>query len=134
MALFDYAGLKVFLDANVGIYGGLDDQSAAETLNALSKTRVKTSLSGAAVFATTDSGEFDALSDAARSEWLSLCSIDNLDPADGTPAVATTVRLFGGASATVIALDTLRTESISPATKQGFPRVRADAVRIARSL
>lgn len=126
--------LRAFLDANAGTYGALDDQTAAETMNALTETRVKSSLSGSDVFSATVASEFDALTDAQRSEWLSLCSIENLNPADNTPARDTTVRIFGGGSATVTALQALRTESVSPAQFEGLPKVRADYVRIARSL
>lgn len=127
--------LKVFLDdvANVA-YNSMDDQTAAETMNALSETRVKSSLSGAEIFKVVDSGEFDLLTATDRTEWLQFCSIDSLDPGNGSPAHAAVERIFGNPSATRTSLVALRSESVSPATLAGLPRVRADYVRRARLL
>lgn len=126
--------LKTFLDANAATYAALDDQTAAQTMNALTETRVKASLSGSDVFSVTSATEFDAKTDAQRSEWLSLCAIESLNPANGTPAAQAAIRIFGGGSQTVSALQALRTEPVSPATLAGLPQVRADYVRIARTL
>ena len=128
------AQLRAFIDANAGTYGALSDEQVADTMNAATETRVKASLSGSEVFSSTVASEFDALTDAQRSEWLSLCAIETLNPADGTPARDTAVRIFGGGSGTIAALQTLRTESVSPAQLEGLPKVRADYVRVARAL
>lgn len=128
--------LKTYLDAESATYAALNDQDAAVTLNALSETRIKASLTGVEVFEATDSSDFTALTDAQKAQWLSLCAIESMDPSNGGVMVTLAQDIFAGgaSSATAIALIALRNESISPATEQGLPLVRADNVRVARTL
>ncbi len=95
---------------------------------------VKASLSGAEVFEATDATEFDALTDAQRSEWLSLCAIDSMNPANGTPAAAAATRIFGGGSATLTALQSLRAENISRAQQLFGVAVQVGDIQAARQL
>lgn len=127
--------LRDYLVAQSPTYDLMDDQAVADALNdTTAATRIKSSLSGSEVFRVTDSTEFGALTQADRTEWLSLCNMGSLDPANGTPAAATVIRLFGAGSTTLASLQALRSEPISLATEIGLPKVRADYVRIARSL
>lgn len=126
--------LRAFMDANAGTYSALNDQQAAVTLNALTENRIKASLTGAEIYESTDGAEFSALQDAKKSQWLSLCAIATVDPANGTPAQILASDLFGAGSTTLINLQALRSETVSPATTQGLPRVRAEDVRLARLL
>ena len=128
--------IKVELDTDslVRGYAGMTDEQATADLNTVYRTKVKPSVSGADAFQVTDSGEFDALTDAARSEWLSLCAIDSVDPANGTPAAGTATRLFGGGSATVIALNAFRTDDVSRAVELGFGPVIIGDIQNARAL
>lgn len=130
----DLATLSALLLADVPTYGALSDQAAADVLNTLSEADVKPFISGGDMFSVTDAGEFDLLTDAERSEWLSLCAIDNVNPANGTPAAAVTIRIFGGGSVTTTSLIALRSITVSPASVAGLPFVREDHVRIARTL
>lgn len=95
----------------------LESAALADTalLNAKNIASVKAEISGSEVFKATNSAEFDNLTDAQRSEWLALCAIDSLDPANGTPAAATATRIFGGGSVTITNLQSLRNENISRA-------------------
>jgi hypothetical protein len=136
----DYQAIKSELDTDsLGVgYSGMTDGQVVEALNSTSspygRTIVKSSLSGASVFESTDSAEFDALTDAQRSEWLSLCAIESLDPANGTPAAATATRIFGGGSTTVANLQTLRSEVVGRGTELGFGDVNVGDVQNARAL
>jgi len=134
----DYVALRAELDDSGGhpITGpySLDDATAVDELNAVNLTRTKSSVSGADAFQVTDSGEFDVLTDVARSEWLSLCAIDNVDPSNGTPAAATASRLFGGGSTTLANLIAFRTENISRAVELGFGVIVIGDVQNARAL
>lgn len=64
------------------------------------------SMTGAEVFEFTDSTEFQALTAEAKSQWLQLCGIDSLDPFG--PAQQIAVQIFGGSSATILALGAAR--------------------------
>jgi hypothetical protein len=136
----DYQAIKNELDTDpltVG-YSGMTDAQVVVALNSTGspygRTVVKATLSGSEVFEATDSTEFDALTDAQRSEWLSLCAIDNLDPANGTPSAATASRIFGGGSTTLGSLQALRQEVVSRGTELGFGNVVIGDVQNARAL
>lgn len=128
--------IKVELDTDslVRGYAGMTDEQVTVDLNTVYRTKVKSSVSGAQAFQVTDSGEFDALSDAARSEWLSLCAIESVDPANGTPAAGTATRLFGGGSVTVAALNDFRTDDVSRAVELGVGSVTIGDVQNARAI
>ena len=116
-------------------YSGMTDVQATDDLNTQYRTRVKALVSGAEAFQVTDPAEFDGLAaQADRAEWLSMCAIDSLNPANGTPAAAVATRIFGGGSVTVAALVAFRTEAISRAIELGFGNVVVGSVQHARSL
>nr|NIR92464.1 hypothetical protein [Gammaproteobacteria bacterium]NIW96976.1 hypothetical protein [Phycisphaerae bacterium] len=82
----------------------------------------------------TDAVEFDNLTDTQRSEWLSLCAVDQMDPANGTAAANTATRIFGGGSTTIDNLQNLRTKTISRAEELGLGPVNIGDVQNARVL
>ena len=131
-----YDDIKVELDTDTLVRGyvGMTAQQASDDLNVVYRTRVKSSVTGAEAFQVTNAGEFDLLTDAARSEWLSLCAIDSVDPANGTPAASTAIRLFGGGSATVVALNAFRTDNVSRSVELGFGPVIIGDIQNARAL
>ena len=96
------------------------DQVILDFLNE-SVGRNKTSLSGDELFNAADTTEQNALTPAERSEWLSLCGRDNIDPF-GAANVALVVQLFGGGSTTVTALNALRVEQVDRVTAAGISR------------
>jgi hypothetical protein len=119
-------------------YSGMTAVQAADNMNDVdspnTRTRVKSSVSGAGAFQVTDSTEFDALTEGERAEWLSLCAITDVDPANGTPAVGVATRLFGGGSNTVIALNAFRDEIVSRGQELGFGTVVSGDIENARAL
>jgi hypothetical protein len=125
--------LKAFLDANAGTYSALTDQIAAETMNALTEVRIRSSMSGSEVAASIDATEYDALSSTDKGVILSLCAVDSMSPANGGLIHQTIASILGNnvSAASIIAA---RDESVTPAQVEGLPRVRADYVRIARTL
>lgn len=136
----DYQALKSELDTDaLGFgYSGMTDAVVVTAINSVDspygQTVIKEFLTGAEVFKATDSTEFDALTDAQRSEWLNLCGIEQLDPANGTPAAAAATRIFGGGSTTLANLQSLREEVISRATQLGLGAVNLGDVQNARAL
>ncbi len=102
-------------------YSGMSDQQFADSLNAKDIDVIKSTVSGSDVFAATVDTEYDALTAGLRQEWLSLCAIDSLVPSNGEAAASTVIRIFGGGSATIANLQTLRTSTISRGSQLGLP-------------
>ena len=112
-------------------YAGMTNQEAADSLNAVNRTRIRASMSGDEVFQATDAAEFGALTDAKRALWLSFCARAAIDP--GAAANVAFVKfIFGAGSATVSALATRRTEVVSRAIELGI-RSTAGLVEDARA-
>lgn len=126
--------LRDYLDANPSIYSSLEAHEAANTLNALTETRVREFMTGSEVYDATDGVEFNSLTDAQKNQWLMMCQFELINPADGTPGVALVTSLFGAGSDTQLNLNTLRNEQVSPATTQGLPKIWAVDVEQARAL
>jgi len=138
MSRYDDIKLELDTDSLGRGYAGMTAVEAADNLNDASspnsRTIVKERLSGADVFAATVDTEFDALEDVARTEWLQICAIESLEPQNGKPAASTVIRLFGGGSATVIALQSLREDIVSRGVELGFGTVVPGDVENARAL
>lgn len=112
-----------------------DDQLAADQINALDVTRIRSNMTGAEILAATDSTEYAALTDAAKAQFLSFTSgNENIDPAAGGIAQEIIVDIFGGGSTTVTTLGLLRQESISRATELDFGFVIIGDIQNARAL
>lgn len=111
----NYQELKTELLAGhptTGAYN-VDDQLAADELNAVNRTINKASLSGDEIFNATDNTEFGALTDHKRVLWVSFCgkSINPFAAAN----VAFVQWIFGGGSTTVSNLAALRVTNVSRA-------------------
>lgn len=126
--------LKTELDGDplVRGYSGMTDQEAADDLNTVYRQRNRAQVSGANAYDLTDSTEYDALTDAKKSQWLSLCAIESVDPFG--PAVGAVIDIFGGASTTVSNLQSYRVESISRAIELGLGEVTPQHVKDARAI
>jgi hypothetical protein len=127
--------LRAELDAghpDTGAYNA-DAQLAADQINAVNRTVNVSSLSGDQLFSATDSTEFGALTDHKQNIWLAFCGRDSIDPF-GASNVALVNWIFGGGSATITALASLRTRSVSRADELGIGRVAAGTVEQARAL
>ena len=93
-----------------------DDATAAGQLNALNRSRNKSSLTGDEVFTATDATEMSGLSDHKRELWVSWSTKTSIDPFN-SKNVAFVQWIFGAGSDTVTNLQALRVESISRATE-----------------
>ena len=142
----DFAALQTELTTDPEILGYVvapsppdneaDAYTDADLLNSLAtgRDRIKAQVSGADAFSVTDPTEFDALTGAERTEWLALCAIDSVNPANGTPAEAMATRIFGGGSVTLVNLNAFRTETISRAVELFGTNVVPGDVQAARIL
>jgi hypothetical protein len=114
-------------------YAGMTDQQLADSLNAADRSRNRVSMSGDEVFQSLDSqATWDALTDAARSNFLSFCARDNIDPF-GAANVALVTSIFGTPSATLTNLNNARTELVSRATELGIGSVTVGDVQYVRA-
>ena len=132
----DYVALKAELDAGhpvSGPYSG-DDQLAADQINALDVTRIKAKMTGQEIREAADPTEYAALTDIKKDQWLSYTSGALMDPKVGGIDQQIVVDIFGGGSATVSALSTLRQETISRATELDFGFVIIGDIQNARAL
>ena len=73
-------------------YPSMSHEEVAIDLSQEIRPRNRTSMAGAEAYGLTDSAEYTALSDAAKSQWLSLCSITSVDPFG--PAAQAVIDLF----------------------------------------
>ena len=135
-----YEDIKAELDTDAlgRGYAGMTAAEAANNLNDADspngRTITKERLSGADVFAATVDTEFDALAAADRTEWLQICAIESLEPQNGKPAASTVIRLFGGGSATVTALQVLREEVVSRGVEINLGNITVGDIQNARAL
>ncbi len=97
-------------------YAGMDDAAAAADLNTVYRTRNRTNMTGDELFAATDNTEFTGLTAHEQTLWVSFCGRDQIDPF-GASNVAFVQHVFGGGSATIAALSSARTESVSRAVE-----------------
>jgi len=109
-----------------------DDQLAANELNAINRKRNKTAMSGDELFAATDSGQFDSLTNAKKQMWLAFCGRDQINPF-GAANVAFVEYLFGVSNtATMTNLAAARVVNVSRAIEIGVPFAHAGDVGEAR--
>lgn len=132
----DLQALRTELDAGHPVTGAYDADLyiATDQINALNIVRIRTSMEGRELLDATDPTEFDSKTDAQKSQWLALCAIENLDPANGKMAASIVQNIFGGGSTTQTALVAARNETVSRATVLGLGRVAAGHVENARAL
>ena len=113
-------------------YSSMSDEAAAVDLNIERKAKNRRSMSGAEAYGLTDPTEYTALSDAAKSQWLSLCSIISVDPFG--PAAQAVIDLFPLAGTTISNLQAARVETISRAVELGIGKVTSQHVIDARAI
>ena len=89
-------------------------------------------MEGSEAYGLTDPTEYTALSDAAKSQWLSLCAISPIDPFG--PAAQVVIDLFPGAGVTIGNLNTARVETISRAIELDIGEVTSQHVIDARAI
>ena len=99
-------------------YAAMTAVQVADSLNAPTRNRNRTSMTGREVADEVVDAEYDALTDVKKSQFLSLMAGENLDPF-GLPANVIK-DVFGAGSATVLALATARVEVVSRAKELGL--------------
>ncbi len=131
----DLVALKSELEGIHPVTGAynVDDALAADEMNAINLTRLRTTVSGSQVFNATDDAEYTLLTKVDRESWLSLCSIDSIDMNNGI-AKSLEISIFGPSTVTRANLISLKTEDISRTAQLGFRRVRTGTVQLARAL
>ena len=127
------AELKAELTAghpDTGAYNA-DDGIAATEINAVNRTRNKTSLTGSEVLNNVNAAEWTALTDVQKQEVWDIVHLGELNPfgVEATLLIA----IFGGGSVTITALAAARKEDVSRATELGLGTVREDTVTSARA-
>ncbi len=109
-----------------------DSQLAADELNAENITRIRANMTGAEIWAATDTVEFAALTDAAKSQWLSFCAITDHVPENNGLMHKYVNYIFGNNSDTLGVLAVMRNENISQASLLGLGIVTGALVAQAR--
>lgn len=119
---FPHAILKAELTADPLIrgYASMTDSQAAASLNTVDRFRNRESMTGDELFQQSDTTEFAGLAEGKQNQWLAFCGRDIVDPFAGAN-VQFVIGLFGGGSATVIALNAARPESVSRLVEIGLP-------------
>lgn len=113
-----------------GVYDA-DAQLAADQLNALNRTRNRTSMTGSEVLNAVVKSEYVALTDANKDRMWQVLHLGDLDPF-GVEADLL-IDIFGGGSGTITALASARKVDISRADELGFRTVRSGEVIEARA-
>jgi len=109
-------------------YSGMTDAALLTSLNAVNRTRNRTTMTGREVAGEVVDSEYDALTDAKKEQFLSLTASETLDPFGLGANVVKDV--FGGASTTVSNLATARVENISRGQEIGFGEVTIKSLRL----
>jgi len=109
-------------------YARMSDQQVADSLNAKTRSRTRTAMTGDEVFQQTV--DFVKLDVGKRLEWLTFCARPTIDPR--SPANVEFVNYIFDGGATVGRLASARNEPISRARELGLGIVRAGHVEEAR--
>jgi hypothetical protein len=113
-------------------YITMSDQECADDLNAIYRTRNRTSMTATEVFNTADPTEWTTLTDTEqRKIWDVLHMGDGLDPFGNEATIF--INVFGAGSNTIQSLADARVEDVSRGTEIGFGFVRATDVHKARA-
>jgi len=113
-------------------YVAMTDAEARDSLNLVDIVRIKLSMTNKELLAEQDAGEYIALTDAKKSQWLSLLGADSIDPQG--QAVEIVKDIWGNGSTTMSNLNAARNETISRATELEIGEVSEGDVAFARTL
>lgn len=113
-------------------YAAMTDAEARDDLNLKDIVRIKLTMTNTELLAEQDSVEYIALTDAKKSQWLSLLGADTIDPQG--QAVEIVKDIWGNGSVTMSNLNTARNETISRATELELPVLAEGDVSFARTL
>ena len=116
-------------------YSGMTDQQITDSLNALTRTRERTTMSSGEIMEHINSAEFIALGNAAKSRVdrvLGLGAEVIIGPGNIHNAVQELLGAFGGGSTTISNLATARSVAISRAQELGISGPKVGHVEDAR--
>lgn len=112
-------------------YSGMSDLQIAESLmDVIDQTRDKVSMSASEVFNAIDKAQWDGLTDAQRLKIMDILHMGTVNPFGLEQSIF--VGVFGGGSATILALAVARVENVSQAVKLGLGNVREGSVAQAK--
>lgn len=112
-------------------YAGMTNEAAAVDLNTAYRTQNRTSMTGSEVLNAIVETAYNALTDAKKDRVWQVLHLGELNPF-GVEADLL-IDIFGAGSATILALQVARVESISRADELGLTRVREGTVGQARA-
>lgn len=112
-------------------YSAMSDAEAAIDLNTVYRTKAREYVSGWEIFNVTDDSEYAALTDAQKSSWDALCSIENINTISGI-AKAREAELFGAGTTTRSNLASLRSPDVSRAVELDLGVIKEGHVEEAR--
>ena len=113
-------------------YSGMTDQEFVDSMNALDRSRNRTSMTGDEIFDNLESqAVWDGITSDQRLEFLALCGRDILDPF-GSANVDVVISIFGApaGSNTTANLQAARVEAISRATELGIAEVSLATLKL----
>lgn len=110
-------------------YASMTDETAADDLNSVYRSRDRTSMTASEVLNAVDNAEYTALANAAKDRLWQLLGIGDLNPFG---VEATLMQSIFGAGATITALAAARVESITRAQELGLSPVKVGQVEEAR--
>lgn len=137
----DYATLKAELLAGHPVTGAYDadNQVAADQLNAVNRTRNRTSMTGDEIFNAAVPADYAALDNGSGNTpdqqglFMAFCGRTEIDPFAANNVQFIT-NMFGAGSGTVTALQAARVENVSRAVELNLGAVNAGDVSVARAL
>ena len=111
-------------------YAAMSDAEAAVSLNALNRSRDRTSMTASEVLNAVEISEWNALTDVQRQQIWDVLHIGEINPFG---VEATIFQNVFGVSTTITSLQDARVEQISRATELGLGVVKVGHVEEARS-
>lgn len=100
-------------------YAGMSDQEAADSLNAVDRSRSVEIFTGDDLFNLTDGSEFASLTAEKKQLWIMFCNRQAITPIAGSANAAFVGWIFGNPSTTRSNIIAALTESISRANELG---------------
>lgn len=113
-------------------YSGMSDAEVAVSLSTETKTRNITSMSGTEVAQNIDATDWAGLTADEKNQIIGMCGWNTLNPWGVEADIF--LSIFGGGSATIIALNAARVETVTDAEYYGFGGVSAADVETARAI
>lgn len=130
----DYFDLRTHLDTDPDVHGytGMTDAEVVTSLLTETKSRNVLSMSGTDVAQNIDSTDWSGLNDGEKNQVIGICGWSAVNPWGKEADIF--LSIFGGGSATIVALNAARVETVSEAEFYGFAGITEGDVNKARAL